>query len=146
MFRNTSVMEFNKEELSIFSELVFILKVFFFFYLGLSIKMSNPLMALLGLLITVLILLSRLLSSKLMIKNSNISSYDKMTISAMGPRGLVPAILLSLAVKSNFNNIELLKDFVYSAILFSIIISAVIAFYIERGKFNLLLERIFPSK
>lgn len=139
------VMQFNSVELSLFSELVFVLKTFFFFYIGVSIKMTNFTMALAGFGLVLLIFIGRIVSAKLSLGNS-FSSVDKAAIAIMSPKGLVSVVLLSLATKIGYSNMELVRELVYSTILSSIVFSAMMSFALEKGGLSSLRRKIFPEQ
>jgi len=139
-----NIMEFNQMEISLFSELVFVLKTFFFFYIGISIKMSDPRMVVIGALLTLLILLARMAAVRFCF-NGSVAATDKAVISAMGPKGLVSAVLLSMAAAAGFSEIQLVSELVYSTILFSIILAALLSYLIEKGKLNRIIMRAFPA-
>lgn len=139
------VMEFNKREISIFSELVFILKVFFFFYIGLSMNIKNPMAFILGFIVAFLLIIVRFIPSYFMLDKKELMPFEKTIVSIMGPRGLVSAVLVSVAVKYDISHINLITEFVYSTILFTIIISAFMAFLGEHNKINFVSEMFDKS-
>ena len=65
--------------------------------------------------------------------------------SRMGPKGLVSAVLLSMAAAAGFSEIQLVSELVYSTILFSIILAALLSYLIEKGKLNRIIMRAFPA-
>ncbi len=139
-----NILEFNSIELSLFSELVFLLKIFFFFYIGISIRMTNLPMMAGGVVLTLLIFLGRMLSVKAS-TDSSTPYIDKAAIAAMGPKGLVSAVLLSLTANAGFKNIALVQELVYSTILFSIVFSSAVVFFLEKGYFEEFGRRLFGA-
>ncbi|NLO92426.1 MAG: hypothetical protein GX410_10625, partial [Elusimicrobia bacterium] len=131
-FATGNIMEFNHVELSLFSELVFVLKTFFFFYVGLSIKLTNPWMVLAGAALVLLIFMARALASRFLL-GGGLPSGDRAAISFMSPKGLVSVVLLSVAVRMGFDKTPLLQELVYSTILSSIVFSALMALAYEKG-------------
>ncbi|HOX22430.1 MAG TPA: hypothetical protein PLL10_03120, partial [Elusimicrobiales bacterium] len=117
---------------------------FFFFYIGISIRMSSPSMILAGTTLTILIFGARILTAKLAI-NSELSATDKAAIAIMGPKGLVSAVLLSLAVSAGFHRTSQVQELVYSAILSSIILSALLSFAIEKKLLDDYSSKIFKQ-
>lgn len=144
-FTKNNIMKFNSVELSLFSELVFVLKTFFFFYIGLSIEMTSIAMVAAGFLLVFLISIGRIASTKISLGNT-LSSLDRMAITIMSPKGLVSVILLSLAAKVGYSNMPLVQELVYSTILASIVFSASMSFALEKGSLSALSFKIFPER
>ena len=129
---NVKSKAFNETELNFFSEIVFVLRTFFFVYIGISMQLSNVYSMLCGLVLTLVILISRVPIVNYLLSPS-INRLDTAVAAAMMPKGLVTAVLASLIVQSGIPGGQLLKDTIYSVILFSIILSTVLSFLIEKG-------------
>lgn len=132
---NVKSKAFNDVEKSFFREVVFVLRTFFFVYIGISMQITSGYSMLCGLLFTAAIFLARIPVANYMLDKS-ISRIDTAVASAMVPKGLVTAVLASMIAQSGIPGGMVLQDTIYSVILFSIIFSTVIAFLIEKGYAN----------
>jgi NhaP-type Na+/H+ or K+/H+ antiporter len=129
---NAKSKAFNEVEKSFFSEVVFILRTFFFVYIGICIHINSLPSMLYGLLFTTVIFLIRIPIVNYVMDKS-INRTDTAAAAAMAPKGLVTAVLASLVAQSGIAGTEILQDIIYSVILFSIIFSTIFAFLIEKG-------------
>ena len=127
----------NDTERSLFSELVLLLKTFFFVYVGMSIQLNAWQPIVIGLCITVLLFMFRVPVVKLAItKKDAISRKEKLYMSAINPRGLTAAVLAtqSLAYIPDAEIGLFIRNIVFSVILSSIIINSILIPVISRLK------------
>ena len=125
----------NDTERSLFSELVLLLKTFFFVYVGMSIQLTAWQPIVIGLCITVMLFLLRIPVVKLAItKKDGISRKEKMYMSAIDPKGLTAAVLAtqSLAYIPELETGFFIRNIVFSVILFSIVINSILIPLISR--------------
>jgi len=94
---------FNQQERNFYSEIVFVLQTYFFVYIGICIQLNNIWHLLFGLLLVVLAYALRPLFT-LLLGNKDINRRDKQLINALGPKGLVAAVLASLPLQYALNN------------------------------------------
>ena len=132
--------EFSSIEKSFFAEIMFLVKVFFFIYLGIAIEFSQLQFLIIALILTFLIYASRLLITKFTLPKSTSYNEAKL-ISFMIPKGLAAAVLSAKAIEDMGRN-ELLtsmlydiQSIIYGVILFSIIFSAYLV-YTENEETN----------
>jgi NhaP-type Na+/H+ or K+/H+ antiporter len=121
----------NKTEKILFGELVFILKTFFFVYIGLSIQVADLTSIAFGFLLTVVMFVLRIVVVWLTIDRKT-SAIDASFIAVMVPKGLAAAVLASYAVQSGLVGGEFIQNVAYAVVLFSIVINSVLVFAIER--------------
>ncbi len=130
----------NESEKTFYSEISFFLKVLFFVYLGIIIDFSNPFLFLIGLLITILIAIVRPFIVKISINKKEISQREITFMNIMTPKGLAPAVLAQITLKSEFfSNFPEVNDLIIitlSVILFSIILTSFLVFYYEKFVFK----------
>ncbi|MFA5469576.1 MAG: cation:proton antiporter [Bacteroidales bacterium] len=88
----------NQQERNFYSEIVFVLQTYFFVYIGICIQLNNIWHLLIGLLFVVLAFALRPLTT-LMLGNKDLNRRDKQLINALGPKGLVAAVLASLPLQ-----------------------------------------------
>ena len=124
-FQQNNMMRLENHEKSFFSEIVFILKTFFFVYIGISIPFSDMSALVFGFLITVVLFVMRLLLTKFSISTQS-SNYDKTIISMMIPKGLAAAVLATLPEQAGVPGGEAIKYITYSVVFISILITSVL--------------------
>lgn len=131
LIRETGSVELNQTERAFFAELVFLIKTFFFVYIGLSIELRNWVVDVVGLTITVAAFLLRIPTVRLTIQRS-LPRFDAAMMAILIPRGLAAAALASLPAQQGIPDGELLQGVAYSVILFTVVICAALSFLFER--------------
>ena len=141
--------QISSYERSFFQEIVFLLKIFFFIYLGLSIKFGNLKVIIGGLIITILLFLGRALVVRFFMPK-RIPRSDADVMAALIPKGLAAAVLASMPLQQNIPGGEIVQDMSYIVVLYSIVLSALLVTLIERknktivGFYNKLFT-VFPK-
>ena len=119
----------NDTERALFSELVLLLKTFFFVYVGMSIQLNAWQPIVIGLGITVMLFILRIPVVKLAIsKKDQIPDKERRYMSAIDPKGLTAAVLATQAI-AYIPDMEVgffIRNIVFSVILFSIIINSIL--------------------
>ena len=133
----------NDTERALFSELVLLLKTFFFVYVGMSIQLYfwQPIVIGLGLTLVLYVLRIPVVSFAISRKD-HIPDKEQMYMSAIDPKGLTAAVLATQAV-AYIPDMEVgifIRNVVFSVILFSIIINSILIPLISREK---LLYRLY---
>lgn len=98
-FRLNRMTRLEDSEKGFFKEFVFILKTYFFVYIGISIPFDNVTALLYGLVIAAALFAVRFLLVAL-VGRSN-TADDRLTVSMMIPKGLVSAVLASMPEQVN---------------------------------------------
>ena len=118
-------------EKSFFKEMVFILKTFFFVYIGISIPFTDPEALLWGAVVAGALFMGRFLLVFLVGRHN--TRTDRLIVSIMIPKGLVSAVLASMPVEINraagtiiIPHAERIECMVYSIIFSSIVICSVL--------------------
>lgn len=137
-------IELNQTEKAFFSEIVFLLKTFFFVYIGLSIRLTNFLPILGGLVLTIVIFAIRIPAVRLGVDRS-VRRFDAMMASVMVPKGLAAAVLASMPLQAGIEKGSILQDATYAVILFSIILTSVLTFLVERGWIGKPYTKVFST-
>ncbi len=119
-----------------FTEIGFFVKVFFFVYLGILIDFSNPWPFLFGALLTVGIFLVRPLAVKLAFWGENQTAKERTMLEILIPKGLAAAVLVQLAVQSEFPGAGEVVNTVLSVVLLSIIMTGILTFLTQKGWFT----------
>ena len=128
----------EETEKSFFKELVFILKTFFFVYIGISIPFTDNMALLYGVIIAVAIFIARTILIFIVgIKNTR---TDRWIVSIMMPKGLASAVLASMPRQINLAAgyeiipyAERIECMVYSIIFFSIVLCSVLVLLSRRS-------------
>lgn len=125
----------NPMEKTLFSELVFLMKTFFFVYVGISIKFDSLISLLIGLGISVILILIRIPIVRISLPSdiNNVSNKDRAFLSMMIPRGLAAAVLATMISQSGLAGSDGVSNIVFSVIFFSIIFTSVLVPFLEKS-------------
>jgi NhaP-type Na+/H+ or K+/H+ antiporter len=118
-------------ERTVFSELVFLLKTFFFVYVGISLSIRGWQGPLAGLLMTAVLYLARIPLVRRVVPASP-GSRDDWTCAFMNPKGLAAAVVATLPAQMGLPGGEILRSTAFSVVLFSIVLTSVLIFLFER--------------
>ena len=125
----------NETERSLFSELVLLLKTFFFIYVGISIQLNHWHPIVIGLGISILLFVFRIPAVRFAIsKKEGIHQKELVFMSALNPKGLTAAVLATQAL-IYIPNVEMalfVRNIVFSVILFSIVINSILIPLIDK--------------
>ncbi|MBT4191892.1 MAG: hypothetical protein HOE11_01155, partial [Candidatus Diapherotrites archaeon] len=128
------------------NEISFLVKTFFFVYLGILFQLEflTPIVIVISITIILIILFARFISTSLLIKVKPLFSSDKNLITTMSARGLAAAVLVSVPVSMGLTSIpntpftpELLSQITaiaFLVIFFSNILTTLGLFVSEGGK------------
>jgi len=125
--------KFSDSELVFFRELSFLLKTFFFVYIGMSILFDDMKALIAGLVFTGVIYLVRLFIAKYSAPKTA-SLYDKTIISIMTPKGLAAAVLATIPEMAGVPEGTMIKNIAYAVILFSIILTSILILSSDKSK------------
>ena len=147
----------NETEVAVFEEVAFLLKTLFFVYVGTSIQFTSPSIILISLIITAALFLLRIPVIRIsLIPRSAFSRFEASISGAMNPKGLAAAVAALIPLQT-FQEILKRKDLspeelllaqngllagqkiqetVFIVILFTIVVSSMLFFLIERGWFK----------
>ena len=125
--RPPRMLSLESGEKGFFKEMVFILKTFFFVYIGISIPFTDGVALLYGLVIAAAIFGARMIL--IFIVGQNNTPTDRWIVSIMMPKGLASAVLASIPRQINIAagydiipHAERIECIVYSIIFFSIVL------------------------
>ncbi len=121
-------------DLSFLNTLTFMLKTFFFIYLGVLVKFSDPVIVALAFLIALLIFASRYLVINITMKKASTSRLDAMITTAMGPRGLACAVLATIPLQKGIVGGQWLQDIIFAIIPLTILFTAFFVSLFENKK------------
>lgn len=120
-------------EKSFFGEAVFLLKTFFFVYIGLSIQMTHFSVVLAGFIFALVLYFIRVPVVKLATEKK-VTQFDAIISSIMVPKGLVSAVLVAVVVQAGISNAAIMEELTYSVILFTIVFTTILVFTVEKTK------------
>ncbi|MFC1898825.1 cation:proton antiporter [Chloroflexota bacterium] len=135
----------NETEKVFFSEIAFLLKTFFFIYLGISLELISNWFIILALIITVIAFIIRILAVKVSLKQS-IPLLDMSIASIMIPKGLAAVVLASIPLQQQMAGGETIKNITYGVILISIVITSLLVLLIEKTKISGLYGWVLSSR
>ena len=127
----------NETERSLFSELVLLLKTFFFIYVGISIQLKQWQPFVIGLGISLLLFIIRIPAVRFAIsKKDNIPEKEVVFMSALNPKGLTAAVLATQAIIyiPDTEVAMFVRNIVFSVILSSIVINSILIPLIDKEK------------
>ena len=126
----------NPTEKTLFSELVFLMKTFFFVYVGISIKFDSFISLLIGLGISFLLIILRIYVVRISLPYGikGINKKDRAFLSMMIPRGLAAAVLATMISQSQLAGSERVSNIVFSVIFFTIIFTSVLVPLLEKSE------------
>ena len=127
-----NMLSLNKGEKSFFEEVEFIFKTLFFVYMGISMRIGEIHLVALGLFFALAKLLVRTPCVNWCV-SKKISRSDCSVVLAMCPNGLVSAVLAAMIAQQLPEQGKVLQDVIYSVIFFSVILSSLMSFRIEKG-------------
>ncbi|GAB1395286.1 MAG TPA: cation:proton antiporter [Saprospiraceae bacterium] len=122
----------KKDEKDFFSEMVFLLRTFFFVYIGLSIKIDDLFWLTWGAGFTGILFLVRIIAVKL-VMHRDTPVLDKGVISFMIPKGLGAAVIATLPLQEGHPYGSAIQALCFSIILFSTIYTSILFFLTKRG-------------
>jgi len=122
-------------------ELVFIFKIFFFVYLGLSMSFI-PAEAILALLIVLAAYAGRLLITRGLLSRK-VPWTEARVVSYMVPKGLAAAVIASIPLAAGVPGGEVIRDTVYQVVLLSILLTAGLVPAMETGALRWGYRRLF---
>ena len=137
-------VELTPVEKEFFTQLVSLLKTFFFLFIGISIYFSNMVILYLGAALVICIYLARIVIVWLTIPRT-IPSSDASIIAAMEPKGLAAAVLASLPLQAGIAAGQTIQDLTYIVIFFSILACSVLIFLLEKTSFARVYRKLFWS-
>ncbi|HVM33698.1 MAG TPA: cation:proton antiporter [bacterium] len=135
-------VKLNEMEKSFFAEAVFLLKTFFFVYIGLSVQLGDGPLLLQSLGLVLCLMLLRIPVVRLALPHQ-LPRKDAVDASLMVAKGLAAAALASLPLSEGLPFGAHLREVVFAVILFSMVGTAVFLFLAEKTPFGKLYERCF---
>lgn len=121
----------NDNERAFFSEAVFLLRTFFFVYIGISVHLEDWWLLALGAIITGALFLARIPIVRISVPR-NTSPKDASYMSTMIPKGLGAAVLASLPAQQGIEGGEIIQSIVFSIILCTTLFTTILTFLVDK--------------
>lgn len=130
-------------EREVFREVVFLLKTFFFVYVGLSIQLSSLPLALAGLALTGALFAVRVPVVHASLGGGHCTRFEACVAGAMNPKGLAAAVVASVPLQMGLERGLEVKLTAFAVVLFSILLASILVFLVERGWFKPLARLLY---
>jgi cell volume regulation protein A len=142
-FRDRELGVISESDVDFFMEILFLLKTFFFIYMGVSIRFTDMRLIGIAAIFTAAVFLLRIPIVKFTFPRGSIEWKDATLMTFMVPKGLVSAVLASIPVDRGLPGAELLRDFTYMVVLLSVCVTAVLIPLAETPLLSAFYRRIF---
>lgn len=140
-----SPIHLNTAEKAFLGEIVFLLKTFFFVYIGISIRLQDIATPMLAFSITLLLVLARIFSVRFSLGTSAASLNDAKFMSVMIPKGLAAAVLAPLAAAGGIAGGAVIQNTIYGVIGMSIILTSILIFLLHRASVTSFMDAVFTG-
>jgi cell volume regulation protein A len=129
-------------EKAFFGEIAFLLKTFFFIYLGISLEMISTELMIMAAVFTVIVFILRLVAVRLTV-GGTAPAKDVSFISVMAPRGLTAVVLAAIVFQQAIPGGELIKNLTYGIVLFSVVLTSLLVLLTDKTRLSNGLSYLF---
>ena len=136
------LMSLNSGEKDFFEEIEFIFKTLFFVFMGICLRLGRVDLLAIGLVLSLAKLVFRAPVVNYCVSRK-ITREDCSVITAMCPNGLVSAVLAAMIASQLPKEGAVIQDVIYAVIFFSVLISNLMSFRIEKGGLKWLGKAMF---
>lgn len=143
--RGRNIGELSETDILFYNEILFLLKSFFFVYLGVSIRFTDTRAMWIGACIVLVIYLIRPLLVKVALSSKGAGVEEASIAAIMAPKGLVSAVLAALPIERGLPGGEQIKNVSYMVVLFSILLTAVLIPLIRLNPLKAIFGRLFSG-
>ncbi|MCB0390014.1 MAG: cation:proton antiporter [Bdellovibrionales bacterium] len=133
------------KDMSLLSEVTFLLRTFFFLYLGLLVQFSDWKIVLFALVVSAMIFVTRYAAVRLLYSPNKYSLLDAMVSTAMGPRGLACAVLATIPLQRGLEGGQWLQDALFAIIPITIALTAVFVALSENQSLRIKMAKLFSK-
>ena len=131
--------------MSLLQEISFLLKTFFFLYLGMLIQLSALNIFILAVLLTLLIFATRYLAVRFVFSAKKFPYFDALVSMGMGPRGLACAVLATLPLQKGYQYGEFIQNLIFYIILISIVSTSLFVIFGQKSFFQKVFAPLFKA-
>ena len=129
---NVTPLQHNDTERAFFGEIVFIIKTFFFVFLGLSATFVDVRTVAAALAITGALLIARVATIRVSLRRKTTIRRDALLISVMVPKGTAAAVLAAIPLQMGLADGEHIRNVIYAVVVVSIVATACLLFLVEK--------------
>jgi cell volume regulation protein A len=129
-------------EKAFFGEIAFLLKTFFFIYLGISLEMISTELMIMAAVFTVIVFILRLVAVRLTV-GGTAPAKDVSFIAVMAPRGLTAVVLAAIVFQQAIPGGELIKNLTYGIVLFSVVLTSLLVLLTDKTRLSNGLSYLF---
>jgi cell volume regulation protein A len=122
-------------EKAFFGEIAFLLKTFFFIYLGISLEMISTELMIMAAVFTVIVFILRLVAVRLTV-GGTAPAKDVSFIAVMAPRGLTAVVLAAIVFQQAIPGGELIKNLTYGIVLFSVVLTSLLVLLTDKTRLS----------
>lgn len=137
-----SLIPVSYRDMSLLNELVFMLRTFFFIYLGVLVQFSDLLVVFIAILVTIAVFVTRYFIT-MMLFGRETPKLDMMIVTAMGPRGLACAVLATIPFQRGLVDGIFVQNIVFAVIPLTILVTAVLVAIFENQRFRTQLQGLW---
>jgi cell volume regulation protein A len=134
VFKDRALPQISEMEHKFFREIVFILRTFFFVFLGISVQFSGAGIFVVGALVVLLLYFLRVWITRFTLGTKGTTREDASIVAIMIPKGLAPAVLASVIAQRQIPGGETVQAIVFSVVILSIILTAALVPLVRKGK------------
>jgi cell volume regulation protein A len=131
-------------EADFYKEIVFLLKTFFFVFLGISMRFTDWSLVAAAVAMMLIILAVRLFLTPTMLPRT-ISRSDAAVVAVMVPKGLAAAVLAGLPLEAGIEGGELIQSATYAIVLVSITLAAIFVTMKDRAPLKPVFDRVLAD-
>ena len=142
LFNLTPVTE---NEMSLLQAISFLLKTFFFLYLGMIMKVSSLDVFLWAFLLTAIMYVTRYVVVRIVFSTKEFSFFDALIAFGMGPRGLACAVLATLPLQKGYAEGEFIQNVIFYIIFISIITTSLFVIFGKTKFFRKIFRGFFSA-
>ena len=125
----------TETEKVLFGEIAFLMRTFFFVYLGISLELISTSLITLAIVMVIVTFVIRMVTAKLTI-SASIPAKDASLMAVMIPRGLTTMVLASLPLQQGIAGGELIKNLGYGMVLVSIVMSSILVLLLAKTRLS----------
>ncbi|MCC6536214.1 MAG: cation:proton antiporter [Bryobacterales bacterium] len=146
LFAGRDLASLDQTDVSFVMEVRFLLKTFFFVYLGVSIRFEDLPLVGWAAVFCGAVYLVRVAIARLALMPEDVSWQDMALTSMLAPKGLVAAVLASLPVERGIEGALVVRNFTYMVVLISICLTAVLIPLLDRRPLSWFYRGVFGNK
>lgn len=134
VFKDRALPQISDMEQKFFREIVFILRTFFFVFLGISVQFSGAGTFVVAVMAVLILYFLRLWITRFAMGKDGTSLGDASIVAIMIPKGLAPAVLASVIAQREIEGGETVQAIVFSVVILSIVLTAVLVPLVRKGR------------